>query len=285
VSPASNQQVADKLRECADLLEQQAASPFRVQAYRRAAETVAATPEDLFAILQRAGRAGLEALPGVGAGIGAGLEELLRTGRWSTLQRLRGALEPAQLFQAVPGVGPTLARRLHDHLQVDTLEALEVAAHDGRLDAVPGLGPRRSSIIRNGLAALLARPRPLRAGAPEPPVEVLLDVDAEYRRLAAAGTLPKIAPRRFNLAAVAWLPVLHAERGAWELTALYSNTARAHDLGTVRDWVVIYFKRPGEMEGQRTVVTETRGPLIGRRVVRGRESECTERTFEHKRAS
>jgi len=51
------------------------------------------------------------------------------------------------------------------------------------------------------------------------------------------------------------------------------NTARAHELGKTHDWVVIYGYRDGE-ETQHTVVTEQRGPLAGRRVVRGRESEC-----------
>ena len=39
---ATNQLIADRLREAADLLEQQAANPFRVRAYREAAQTVAA---------------------------------------------------------------------------------------------------------------------------------------------------------------------------------------------------------------------------------------------------
>ena len=55
---------------------------------------------------------------------------------------------------------------------------------------------------------------------------------------------------------------------------LYSNTARAHALGHEHDWVLIFFHRPQEPEGQRTVITERRGPLAGRRVVRGREGEC-----------
>ncbi|MGI9174618.1 MAG: hypothetical protein ACR2GR_04810, partial [Rhodothermales bacterium] len=59
----------------------------------------------------------------------------------------------------------------------------------------------------------------------------------------------------------------------WSFTALFSNSARAHELGKTDDWVVIYFDR-GEGERQCTVVTETRGPLKGRRVVRGREREC-----------
>jgi hypothetical protein len=53
---------------------------------------------------------------------------------------------------------------------------------------------------------------------------------------------------------------------------MFSNTATAHRLDRTADWVVVYYERDGD-EGQCTVVTETRGPLAGRRVVRGRESE------------
>lgn len=66
---------------------------------------------------------------------------------------------------------------------------------------------------------------------------------------------------------------MHVERDGWSFTALYSNTARAHDLGKTHDWVVLYYDQDGE-EGQATVVTETHGPLGGKRVVRGREAEC-----------
>jgi hypothetical protein len=53
---------------------------------------------------------------------------------------------------------------------------------------------------------------------------------------------------------------------------MFSNTDRAHELGRVRDWVVIYYERDGH-EGQCTVVTEFRGAMTGKRVVRGREDE------------
>ena len=89
-----------------------------------------------------------------------------------------------------------------------------------------------------------------------------------------AGELPQIAPRRFNPDGKAWLPILHSARDCWHFTALYSNTARAHELGRTRDWVVVYFYDDHHREGQHTVVTETRGTLIGRRVVRGLEAEC-----------
>jgi hypothetical protein len=122
---------------------------------------------------------------------------------------------------------------------------------------------------------MLTRIRPpRRQRALEPGIALLLDVDREYREKAARGALPRIAPRRFNPTGEAWLPILHTERGDWRFTALFSNTARAHKLGRNRDWVVIYFHRDSGPEGQRTIVTETRGPFAGHRVVRGREAEC-----------
>ena len=110
-----------------------------------------------------------------------------------------------------------------------------------------------------------------------PGVDILLDVDREYREKAQAGSLPKIAPRRMNPEGKAWLPVLHTRFGPWHFTALFSNTERAHELHRIFDWVVIFHSDPEGGEGQATVVTERRGALTGRRVVRGREPECARR--------
>jgi hypothetical protein len=267
-----NAQIAARLREAAALLEAQAASPHRVHAYRRAADVAARHARPLREIFDAEGRAGLQALPAVGPGISAAIAEMLVTGRWSLLERLRGGAEPEALLRAVPGIGPELARTIHDALHVDTLEALEVAAHDGRLEALKPIGPRRGAAIRASLGAMLGQ-RPLRGGAPRPTVAQLLDVDREYRDKVAARALPLIAPRRFNPGRKAWLPVLHTQRGPWHFTALYSNTALAHRLGRMRDWVVLYYYDGDHREEHCTVVTETRGALAGERVVRGREVE------------
>lgn len=68
---------------------------------------------------------------------------------------------------------------------------------------------------------------------------LLPDVDREYRTKADAGELKKIAPKRFNPRGEAWLPVLHTTRDGWHLTALFSNSARAHAAEKVQDWVII----------------------------------------------
>ena len=274
-----NLQIADKLREAAALLEAQGANPFRAGAYRKAADTLARLPRPVRELFDAEGVAGLDALPHIGKGIAAAVAEIQITGRWNQLERLRGTLEPTQLFQSVPGMGPELAQRAHETLHVDTLEALEAAAHDGRLESVPGVGARRAAAWRASLATMLQRLRPrdqpaVAQPASQPSVAALLEVDREYRRKAEAGGLPTIAPKRFNPEGKSWLPVLHTQRDHWHFTALYSNTATAHKLKRTHDWVVVYFYDVHHVEGQHTVVTETRGPLAGRRVVRGREMEC-----------
>jgi hypothetical protein len=278
MSSALNKQVAEKLDEMAELLEVQGANPFRVRAYRRAAGALGELDRDLEEIAQSEGMEGLIALPTVGKGIAAAIWEMVHTGRWSQLERLRGSLQPESLLQTVPGIGPALAQRIHDDLHVDTLEELETAAYDGRLEGLQGIGGRKLQALRATLSTMLGRARrpAARRTADGPSVSTLLQIDAEYRDGAAAASLPRIAPKRFNPRGEAWLPILHAERDEWHFTALYSNTARAHELDKVEDWVVIYFYDPDHEEGQHTVVTETRGSLQGRRVVRGRERECRE---------
>ena len=248
---------------------------FRIAAYRRAADSVRALDTDLGTIAEKGGRAALEAIPGVGVSIGSAIAQMLTTGRWAFLDHLKGTASPEQLFQSVPGIGPMLACQVCETLHVNTLEGLEAAAHDGRLEQVRGLDHRRAAMVRAALAEMLGRlRRSTLVHYEEPEVDLLLDVDREYRERTAAGELIKIAPKRFNPKGEARLPLLHTMRNGWHFTALYSNTARAHQLGREADWVVIYFHEDNRAEGQRTVVTETRGEAAGRRVVRGREAEC-----------
>jgi len=267
----TNARISTVFEEIAALLEQHAASEHRVRAWRDAATAIREHPREMTDVFRDHGRVGLEAIPHLGPRLTNALIELIRTGHSGALDRLRG--DGIAALEGVPGIGSRLAARIHDALGIETLEELEAAASDGRLANVAGFGPRRIAAVRDVLATRLARSRrPIELG-PRPPVALLLDIDAEYRRAAAAGELRKIAPRRFNPSGEAWLPVMHVDRDGWAFTAMFSNTARAHELGRTADWVVVYYHLPHQPEGQATVVTEWRGPARGHRVVRGRESE------------
>ncbi|MEQ8787819.1 MAG: helix-hairpin-helix domain-containing protein [Pirellulaceae bacterium] len=280
--PLTNEQVAASLEETADLLESQGANPFRVRAYRKAAGTIRGLRGSLERMFAAEGPEGLMRLPGIGRSLGQSIGHMLRTGRLPLLQRLRGEDAPERLFMTVADIGPKLAQRIHEELEIETLAELEAAAHDGRLAEVQGMGKKRLRAVRESLAGRFARqPRGVqppsrqtdaRSGGEDVPVAELLDIDQEYRRRAKQGSLPRIAPRRFNPTHEAWLPVLHTQRSDRHYTALFSNTARAHELAATRDWVVIY--RDDHDDGQWTVITSRFGALGGRRVVRGREPEC-----------
>jgi putative hydrolase len=271
-----NVDIARRLDEVADLLQEQAANPFRIQAYRHAAETLRKLPRAVTDIVHAEGIDGLRQLPGIGDRLARSIQTLVTTGRLPLLERLRGETDAVALLASVPGIGQRLAERLHHDLGIDSLEDLEASAYSGRLANLAGIGPKRLTGIIDSVAARLGRVRGRSStphAADQPPVTELLDVDREYRDKAAADKLPTIAPRRFNPTGEAWLPVLHTQRGERQYTALFSNTARAHQLGMTHDWVVLYYD--GERgEEQCTVITSQRGQLTGKRIVRGREPEC-----------
>lgn len=272
-----NNEIATRLEEAAQILGEQDANPFRIRAYERAAATVRALQRPVSELIATGGVEALDALPGIGESLARTIYQLSATGRLPLLDRLRGESDPVEIIASVPGIGQRTATRIHDLLGVNTLEELEVAAHDGRLARVIGLGVKRVAGVRDALAGRLGRVRRTFDGAHEelPPVAELLDVDAQYRREAQQGTLKRIVPRRFNPKHEDWLPVLHATRGERHYTVLFSNTARAHEAGRTGDWVVMYFDGAGG-ERQCTVITARRGPLKGLRIVRGREDECLE---------
>jgi DNA polymerase (family 10) len=274
-----NEDIAGLLDEVARLFAEQGAHRFRVQAYHRAADALRGLDRPISEVFAEQGLAGLEELPGVGESIGRSIRDILLHGKLAMLDRLRGQHDPIALLCSVPGIGKAFAWKLHEELEIETLEELEAAAHDGRLEKLAGFGTKRLAGIRDSLAHRLGRVRQQAIPAPDygdpPSVAELLDVDGEYRREAAAGTLKRIAPRRFNPTGEAWLPVLHTTRGPRHYTALFSNTPHAHRMQKTGDWVVLFHS--GDQGEQRsTVITSEFGRLKGLRIVRGRELECEE---------
>jgi hypothetical protein len=280
---SENRDIAALLHEIALLLAQQGASEFRVHAYQHASRMLHDRPQPVHEVLEREGIEGLIALPTIGRSIANLIEQYLHLGRIPLLDRLRGEDTPERLFATLPSLGPELSRRIHEDLEIETLSELFAAIQDGRLEKVPGFGRKRVRVLRECVSERLRHSQSATLLAPvetnqSVPVYELLDIDSEYRQLAAEGKLPKIAPRRFNPGAFAWLPISHTQRGDRHYTALYSNTARAHELGTTKDWVVIYRDDP-QSHGRWTVITSQFGKLRGWRIIRGREEQCAEYYF------
>ncbi len=105
-------EIARRLEEVAWLLNEQGANPYRVQAYRHAAEMLHRLGRPVTEILQREGAEGLRRLPGIGESLARSIRELVLTGKLPILDRLRGEADPVSLLASVPGIGPVLADRL-----------------------------------------------------------------------------------------------------------------------------------------------------------------------------
>ncbi len=161
----SNATIARFFFRLANLLEISGENPFKVRAYRKAAETIADLEERLDDQLRRG--EDITAIPGIGVAIAGKVRAILETGTFPAYEKMRRQV-PESLLEllAIRGLGPARARDLHKTLGVDGVESLQRALEAGRLPEVKGFTPRTEDRIRRSLYEYLAhRGRMLRVQA------------------------------------------------------------------------------------------------------------------------
>lgn len=153
--PFSNYELAEIFDRIANLLEIKGEVIYKTLAYRRAAESLRALPDDISS-LQAEGR--LQEVPGVGKAIAEKIDELLTSGRLGFLERLEQEVPPTlvELLQ-VPGVGPKKVNLFWKWAGITTLAELENAARQASLRKVPGIGEKSEARILAGIEALSRR--------------------------------------------------------------------------------------------------------------------------------
>ncbi|HKZ72763.1 MAG TPA: DNA polymerase/3'-5' exonuclease PolX [Steroidobacteraceae bacterium] len=152
--PIHNEDVAAAFDEMADLLAIQGDNPFRIRAYRRAAQVLRSLSRDLGEL----GEQDLDALPGIGSDLAGKIVELHGTGHLRALEALRRRVPPGlRALLALPGLGPVRVRALRTRLRIRGIDDLERALAAGRLASLQGFGPGIESRLRSALAARAAR--------------------------------------------------------------------------------------------------------------------------------
>ena len=132
------------------MLELAGENPFKVRAYENGARALTGFTGDLEAAV--ASRELLKT-PGIGAGLFANVETLVRTGSLPFHDELRARFPPGlRECLRIPGLGARKVKQLQDALGIDSLEALESAIREGRLAGVKGFGARSAEKILNGIA-------------------------------------------------------------------------------------------------------------------------------------
>jgi len=159
----SNAEIADRLASLAQLLSTQKENPFKVKAYRRAAERIRNLSESLDEMVRD--DADLTQFTGIGSAIAGAIREIVTTGTLGKLERLRGEAAPALYgISAYPRLDPKRVLRIYKKLHISSIEELRQSLESGRIEEA--LGPRMAQHVRQGLtdaqAMLLYRADDLR---------------------------------------------------------------------------------------------------------------------------
>ncbi|HOG16999.1 MAG TPA: DNA polymerase/3'-5' exonuclease PolX [Syntrophales bacterium] len=191
----TNSEIATVFLNMADLLEMKNDNPFKIRAYRRAAESIKQLPREMSTML--AAGEDFREIPGVGEAVATKSEELLRTGRLAAYEELKAGMPPGVLdLMAVPGVGPKTAYRLAAELDVRSVDDLERAAADGRIASLTHMGEKTAEKILREVRAFRRKDRRYPLGAALPAVEEIMAALRKVpgvRNLTPAGSL-----RRFR---------------------------------------------------------------------------------------
>lgn len=156
--PTNNQRMAGLFRSMAELLAAQRANPYRVRAYRRAAETMLEAEEDLSAIAQRGA---LKELDGIGKELADKITEFLETGTVRAYEELKTPLpEAVKTWSGLPGLTDSLVTYLYFRLGIRTLDDLEQLVQSHMLRTLPGFSGSEERLLQ--AIRQLARTPPIR---------------------------------------------------------------------------------------------------------------------------
>ncbi len=142
--------IARLLDETAALLEIDAADPFRVRSYRRAAEAVEQQTSPLALMIDEPKQ--LTAIGGIGKGMAANIVDLVRTGSMPLRNELLTKYRPSMLeLLRLPSMGPKTVALLWSALEISNLDELEAAAKAGHLSKLPRFGQKQVDKILKGI--------------------------------------------------------------------------------------------------------------------------------------
>lgn len=145
-----NVEIARLFNEIADFLEVKDENPFRIRAYRRAAQAVEGLADDIAAMAERGA---LLEVPGIGKDLAAKIQEYLATGEIEYLAGLRREIPVGVIeLMGIHGVGPKTAKLLYQQVGVDSVEKLEELAKAHKLGGLPGIKAKTEENILKGIA-------------------------------------------------------------------------------------------------------------------------------------
>lgn len=144
-----NSQIAEIFNNIADILEIKEENPFRIRAYRKAAENIERLTSDIETMAQKDT---LREIPGVGKDLAKKVKEFLSTGKMADYEKLRIEVPDKILeLMEIPGVGPKTAKLLYEELKIQDVGQLKKLAIAHKVAGLPGLKEKTEENILRGI--------------------------------------------------------------------------------------------------------------------------------------
>lgn len=188
-----NFEVSAIFNEIADLLEIRNENPFRIRAYRKAAQNIESLPQDIEDIAKKGS---LEEVPGIGKDLAGKIQEIVTTGRLKYYERLKKEIPPILLsMMTIPGIGPKTANLLYDKFKLRSISQLEKLARSHKICVLPNIKEKTEENIIRGIELLKKGKERMPLGMALPvAVEIINKLKSlpEVNRINYAGSLRRM---------------------------------------------------------------------------------------------
>ena len=136
-----NKAIANLLYEVADLLEIDGQDSFRIRSYRNAAQAIENLPQRIADLMSDPKK--VLAIPGIGKGMLANLQELINGGRLAVHAELLEKYHPSMLqLLKIQGLGPKTIALIWSAYQVSDVDGVEKLARAGKIRELPRMGEK-----------------------------------------------------------------------------------------------------------------------------------------------
>ncbi|WP_299089515.1 DNA polymerase/3'-5' exonuclease PolX [uncultured Metabacillus sp.] len=144
------------LEKIAVLMELKGENPFKIAAFRKAANALETDDRSLALIDD------FTKIPGIGKGTSAVIKEYIETEKSEVLEQLQEEV-PAGLLPLLklPGLGGKKIAKLYKELQIDSVEALKQACEENKIQVLAGFGEKTEEKILAAIEEMGNRPERL----------------------------------------------------------------------------------------------------------------------------
>jgi len=233
-----NIEISRVLADIADLLEIMGANPFRIRAYRNAAQTVGDHGTPLRKMVEQ-GR-DLTELPSIGKDMAGHIEVLLATGELPLLEELSRKV-PVSLLELMrlPGLGAKRAKKLWEELGIETMADLESAALAGRIESLAGFGKKTQEKLLVSIERYRSRVGRMKLGDADKHVLPLLEYMRAHQHVDRIDVAGSYRRRKETVGDIDILAITESPALVSQHFAAYPQIKKVDSAGDTRSTVLL----------------------------------------------